>query len=94
MIPIQGQFLARRVELGGKLFSSESSSNIAGASASERANRMKIAASASFSSPYVQASASASHQTESTDKEVQAQSRLNKSISWRAQGGNTLLANK
>ncbi|GAB1316555.1 MACPF domain-containing protein [Madurella fahalii] len=88
-----GQFFARRVELGGRLFSSESSSNISGASASEKANRMKIAASASFSSPFVQASASASHQTESTDKEAQAQSRLNKSISWRAQGGNTLLAN-
>lgn len=88
-----GQFFARRVELGGRLFSSESSSNISGASASEKANRMKIAASASFSSPVVQASASASHQTESTDKETQAQSRLNKSISWRAQGGNTLLAN-
>ncbi|KAB8231994.1 uncharacterized protein BDW43DRAFT_312610 [Aspergillus alliaceus] len=90
---IDSQFFARRVELGGRLFSSESSSNISGSSASEKANRMKVAASASFSSPYVQASASASHQTETTDKEAQAQSRLNKSISWRAQGGNTLLAN-
>jgi hypothetical protein len=89
-----GQFFSRRVELGGRLFSSESSSNISGASASAKANRMKIAASASFSSPFAQASVSASHETESTKEEAQSQSALNKSISWRAQGGNTLLANK
>ncbi|KAF7589489.1 hypothetical protein BBP40_004243 [Aspergillus hancockii] len=89
-----GQFFARRVELGGRLFSSESSSNIGGSNASENANRMKAAASASFSSPYVQASVSASHQRETTDSEARAESKLEKSISWRAQGGNTLLANK
>ncbi|OQE16830.1 hypothetical protein PENFLA_c026G07187 [Penicillium flavigenum] len=55
-----GCFYASRVELGGHLHATEDSAATGNTSASEKAKTLKAAASMSFSSPYVQAYASAS----------------------------------
>lgn len=89
-----GQYFPTRVLLGGKLHSSESSSIISGASVEQKANTMKAAASLSFSSPYVQASASTSYETQNQKEEKSSHSSLRGSVTWQAQGGDTLLCNK
>ncbi|KAL7928628.1 hypothetical protein V8C35DRAFT_317808 [Trichoderma chlorosporum] len=88
-----GHFFATRIELGGRLYSSQESKTIGGADATEKANAMKVAASLAISSSFVQASASASHEKQSVENDTTNKSNLNSSISWEAQGGNTLLCN-
>jgi len=60
----------------------------------EKSKAMKAAASVSFSSPYVQAAASASYGNSSASKNENTSSSLNNSMTWEAKGGDTLLCNK
>lgn len=80
--------------LGGQLYYSDESKSVSGKETSDKAKSLKVAASLSFSSPYVQASASASHQNSSTTQEEKEKSNLSNAISWRAEGGDRLLCNK
>lgn len=89
-----GHFFATRIELGGRLFSSEKFSSLSTAEKTKTANAMKIAASASFSSTYASGSASASNEDSSAGSDEKSNSSMQRSISWEAQGGDTLLANK
>jgi hypothetical protein len=88
-----GHFFATRIELGGRLYSSQESSSIGGADATEKATAMKAAASLAISSSFVQASASASHEKQKADNEAVNTNKFKASISWEAQGGDTLLCN-
>ncbi|KAF3063460.1 hypothetical protein CFAM422_010123 [Trichoderma lentiforme] len=88
-----GHFFATRIELGGRLYSSQESSSIGGADATENATAMKAAASLAISSSFVQASASASHEKQKADNDATNTNKFKASISWEAQGGNTLLCN-
>ncbi|KAJ5955240.1 hypothetical protein N7501_009519 [Penicillium viridicatum] len=88
-----GSFFARRVELGGRLHSEQESSECSGSTVSQKSQSMKVAASASFSSSFAQASASASHERQSNSKDSNENSSLQSSITWEAQGGDTLLCN-
>ncbi|KAI9371423.1 hypothetical protein BJX61DRAFT_543675 [Aspergillus egyptiacus] len=88
-----GHFFATRVELGGRLYSSESFAALATASTSEATRQMKMAANASISSSFVQASASYSKSQQSAQQNSQSNSSMQSSISWSAKGGNTLLCN-
>lgn len=89
-----GHFFATRIELGGRLFSSEKLSTLNTASKTEVARAMKIAASASFSSTYVSGSASMSKEDSNAESDSNSNRSMQRSISWEAQGGNTLLCNK
>jgi hypothetical protein len=62
--------------------------------ASERARAMKAAASLSFSSPFVQASANSSVASSKAENDDRSKSSLNMSMTWEAKGGDTLLCNK
>ncbi|KAL7941068.1 hypothetical protein V8C42DRAFT_336017 [Trichoderma barbatum] len=88
-----GHFFATRIELGGRLYSSQESSSIGGADMTENATAMKAAASLAISSSFVQVSASASHEKQKADNDATNTNKFKASISWEAQGGNTLLCN-
>lgn len=60
----------------------------------EKAKSMKAAASLSFSSPWVQASASASYGSASNNMTENKTSSLDMTMTWEAKGGDTLLCNK
>ncbi|KAI9041140.1 Membrane attack complex component/perforin [Aspergillus affinis] len=88
-----GHFLPTRVELGGRLHSTEQLTQDNKSDAASVSHALKVAASLSFSSPYVQASASASHEHLEESKSQAQASSLSKSICWEADGGDTLLCN-
>jgi hypothetical protein len=89
-----GHFFATNVELGGKLFASERFTSNEESEVSERANAMKISASASFSYGAYQASASYGTETQTLNRTTSGASRMEKSLSWEATGGDTILCNK
>ncbi|KAJ5741116.1 hypothetical protein N7493_000988 [Penicillium malachiteum] len=88
-----GHFFATRIELGGRLFSSEKFSALGSSTEEEAATAMKIAAAASFSSKYVSGSASYSQEDQTKTQSSQSNRSMQNSISWQAQGGDTLLCN-
>ncbi|KAF2756483.1 hypothetical protein EJ05DRAFT_512139 [Pseudovirgaria hyperparasitica] len=88
-----GHFFATRVQLGGTLFSSEASAAFGDSSDSEKASAMKASAALSFSSPYAQASISASREEINASATSNKESMFAKSIIWQAKGGDTLLCN-
>ncbi|KAJ5560565.1 hypothetical protein N7513_002964 [Penicillium frequentans] len=88
-----GHFFATRIELGGRLFSSEKLSAFGKATAAEAAKAMKVSAAASFSSKHVSGSASYSQEDQTNGKSSSSAQSMQSSISWQAQGGDTLLCN-
>ncbi|RAL09118.1 uncharacterized protein BO97DRAFT_352547, partial [Aspergillus homomorphus CBS 101889] len=88
-----GRFIATRVQLGGRLHSSEESSSTDAAATAAQAKSMRAAAALSFSSPWVQASASASHSSSSNSSSENKSSASTSTISWEAHGGDTLQCN-
>ncbi|ESZ98312.1 Membrane attack complex component/perforin [Sclerotinia borealis F-4128] len=88
-----GQFFPTRVELGGRLYFSQETQAVQGSDFQSKTKAMKAAASLSFSSPYVQASASASHETATDVSKQTTLSRLDNAITWHANGGDPLLCN-
>ncbi|OJJ32909.1 hypothetical protein ASPWEDRAFT_185366 [Aspergillus wentii DTO 134E9] len=88
-----GHFFATRVELGGRLFSSEKLSVLGASSQSEAAKAMKIAANLSFSSKYASGSARYGQEDQENTSGASSDRSMQKSISWQAQGGDTLLCN-
>ena len=89
-----GHFFATNVELGGKLFASEQFSSSETGEATERANAMKASASASFSYGSFQADAIYSQESQSKVATTSQESRMAKSLSWEARGGDSILCNK
>jgi hypothetical protein len=69
-------------------------STFAGATTAEAASAMKASASASLSGPWIQLSASYAKEKQENSSGGNKISQLQRSISWQAQGGDTLLCNK
>ncbi|OQE08168.1 hypothetical protein PENFLA_c144G00644 [Penicillium flavigenum] len=88
-----GHFFATRIELGGRLFSSEKFSALGTAKEDEAASAMKIAAAASFTSSFVSGSASYGQEDQTNSKNCKSNRSMQSAISWQAQGGDTLLCN-
>ncbi|KAJ5710578.1 hypothetical protein N7488_004734 [Penicillium malachiteum] len=88
-----GHFFATRIELGGRLFSSEKFSTLGSASEAEATKAMKIAASVSFSSKFISGSASFGKEDQTKSADASSDRSMSSSISWQAQGGDTLLCN-
>ncbi|KAJ5939738.1 hypothetical protein N7466_002872 [Penicillium verhagenii] len=88
-----GHFFATRIELGGRLFSSEKFSALGSSTEEEAATAMKIAAAASFSSTYVSGSANYGQEDQSKSQSSKSNRSMQSAISWQAQGGDTLLCN-
>ncbi|KAE8348696.1 hypothetical protein BDV28DRAFT_142942 [Aspergillus coremiiformis] len=88
-----GRFFATRVELGGRLHSSEESTATTAAAKADQAKSMRAAAALSFSSPFVQASANASYGKSSQSSSEDSSSSSNRAVCWEAKGGDTLQCN-
>ncbi|KAJ5099250.1 hypothetical protein N7532_006251 [Penicillium argentinense] len=88
-----GHFFATRIELGGRLFSSEKFSALGSKTQDEAATAMKIAAAASFSSSYVSGNVSYGQEKQTNAQNSSSNRAMQSSISWQAQGGDTLLCN-
>ncbi|KAK2756961.1 hypothetical protein FQN54_004929 [Arachnomyces sp. PD_36] len=88
-----GQFFATQVQLGGRLHAAEDVKSSSTSTKEEKANAFKAAVSASFAGPSAQGSASYSHESKSASEGTEQKVSYNKSMSWEAQGGDTLLCN-
>lgn len=66
----------------------------AGSTTEEKANALKMAASASFAGPMAQGSVSGSYEKKNDSKITEQRVSFNKTMSWEAQGGDTLLCNR
>jgi len=82
------------VQLGGRLLASEQFSSKEEGSAEKTANAMKVSASASFSYGAFEASASYGRESQNAGEKTNQTSQMNNSLSWEAQGGDTVLCNK
>lgn len=81
--------------MGGRLFATEDVSTAEAGSAKETVNSMKAAASFSFSAwGAAEASISASHEQRFPRSSSSATSSSMQTLTWQANGGNTLLANR
>ena len=89
-----GDIFARRVQLGGSLFASETSTATTVQDKIKHAHSMKASAAASISSSFFQASASGSHGGGSGSDDKTTTQDLTRAMAWEAVGGDTLLCNK
>lgn len=88
-----GHFFATNVQLGGKLYASEQFTSSEKGDSSNKVNAMKASASVSVSGYGMQASASASHEEQKSGSETSNSSHMQKTLTWEAQGGDTILCN-
>ncbi|KAJ5995849.1 hypothetical protein N7481_002826 [Penicillium waksmanii] len=88
-----GHFFSTNLQLGGKLYASEQFTSSESASAEEKSNAMKASAQASFSYGTFQASASVSYEENGKSSGSNQSSRMSNSLTWEAQGGDTILCN-
>lgn len=89
-----GHIFAKRVQLGGRLSSSEKVVKTGKGNTTAQAEKLKANASASISSSFFQASVSASHEEQSKQSQSSSNKGHNSSMAWEATGGDTLLCNK
>ncbi|OJJ42264.1 hypothetical protein ASPZODRAFT_105543 [Penicilliopsis zonata CBS 506.65] len=88
-----GRFYVTRVELGGRLHSSQESTSTSETAKADQAKSMRAAAALSFSSPYVQASANVSYAKSTSSSSEESSSASSNAVCWEAKGGDTLLCN-
>ncbi|RBR26472.1 uncharacterized protein FIESC28_00766 [Fusarium coffeatum] len=88
-----GHVFSRRVQLGGRLSSSERVVSTQGSKVEEQAEKLKASASASINSSFFQASVSASHEKQSKEGSSSSKRDFSSSMAWEATGGDTLLCN-
>ncbi|KAJ6095002.1 hypothetical protein N7467_002515 [Penicillium canescens] len=89
-----GHFFATNLQLGGRLFASEQFTSSESGNAEEKANAMKASAQASFSYGSFQASASVSYERNEKSSSSDQSSKMSNSLTWEAQGGDTILCNE
>jgi hypothetical protein len=89
-----GHIFSKRVQLGGRLSSSQKVVQTNDESVTAQAEKLKASASASVSSSFFKASASYSREKQSNQSQSSSKKDLNSSMAWEATGGDTLLCNK
>ncbi|KAI4591582.1 hypothetical protein KJ359_012797 [Pestalotiopsis sp. 9143b] len=89
-----GELFAPRVQLGGRLFASESVSTSSSESTTQIKNSMRAAASVSFSGFGASASVSTSGQSGSASSTGSSTTDSKVALTWQANGGDSLLCNK
>ncbi|KAI6764297.1 hypothetical protein HG530_008086 [Fusarium avenaceum] len=88
-----GHIFSKRVQIGGRLSSSEKVTSTQDTSTQTQIRKLKANASASVSSSFFQASASYSNEKQSNESKSSDAKSLEKSMAWEATGGDTLLCN-
>jgi len=89
-----GHIFSKRIQLGGRLSSSQRLIKDDAGSSASQAEKLKASASASISSSFFQATVNASHEKQSKQAQSSNNKSLNSSMAWEATGGDTLLCNK
>ncbi|KAL5588250.1 hypothetical protein FOBRF1_014778 [Fusarium oxysporum] len=89
-----GEFFSTRVQLGGRLFATESTTDSSESSTKDTVKSMKIAAAASFRGWGVSAKLSASHKEGNEKHESKESHESATALTWQANGGDTLLCNQ
>ncbi|GKU05131.1 membrane attack complex component perforin [Fusarium langsethiae] len=89
-----GCFFSTKVQLGGRLHSTQESTAVTGSSIGEKSKRLKITAAASFAGPAGEASAKGGYGEDSTRRNEPSTSTYDSHMAWEAKGGDTLLCNK
>jgi len=82
------------VELGGKLFASEQLLSNETAHKTRRANALKVNAKASFSKGLYQFDVDGKYEDQDQKEESRQKSSMQSTLSWEAQGGDTILCNE
>ncbi|KAK8050934.1 hypothetical protein PG993_002319 [Apiospora rasikravindrae] len=88
-----GEFFTTRVQLGGRLYSSDEMTKTMRSNVEEAKQSMKAGASASFKTAYAEGSASSKKGSGTTEDTSQASADLERSLCWEASGGDSLLCN-
>ncbi|KAK7957217.1 uncharacterized protein PG986_006439 [Apiospora aurea] len=89
-----GEFFTTRVQLGGRLYSSDEVTKTMQSDMEEAKQPMKAETSASFKTFFAEGSASAKGGSGSVDDKTQTATSLARSLCWEANGGDSLLCNK
>lgn len=89
-----GEFFSSRVQLGGRLFATEDAESSESSSSASQIKAMKVAAAASLGGWGVSVGVSGGHAESEAGQGAQAEGSASKSLTWQANGGDTLLANR
>ena len=89
-----GHSFSRRVQLGGRLSTSEVIDKDTTDDIKDQATKLKVAAALSVSHAFAQVSIKGSHENQSREVNKKSQQNLKSNIAWEATGGDTLLCNK
>lgn len=89
-----GECFSTHVQLGGRLFASEEFDSSSKTEASDTKKAMKFQAAASFRSNAVVAGVSGGRGESDGEKKNSSAGRHESTLTWEANGGDTLLSNK
>ncbi|CAF3575217.1 unnamed protein product [Fusarium graminearum] len=89
-----GCFFSTKVQLGGRLHSTQESTAVTGSTTGEKSKRLKITAAASFAGPAAEVTVKGGYGEDSTRQDQSATSTYDSHMAWEAKGGDTLLCNK
>ncbi|KAF4997649.1 hypothetical protein FGRMN_3681 [Fusarium graminum] len=88
-----GHVFSTRIQLGGRLSTSQKVVTSANSRVEDQARKLKASASASISASFAEASVSASYEKQSKQSDNSAHKDFSSSMAWEATGGDTLLCN-
>ena len=94
VVLLQGHVFAGTIQLGGRLHATKDSSTFTTKNIREKKNAMKVAAGVSISIPFFSSSFSASHANDKDSADDKTSDKGSESLTWEAQGGETLLGSK
>lgn len=88
-----GCFFSTKVQLGGRLHSTQESTAVTGSTTGEKSKRLKITADASFAGPAAEITVKGGYGEDSTRQDKSSTSTYDSHMAWEAKGGDTLLCN-
>ncbi|KAJ9227130.1 hypothetical protein DTO027B5_862 [Paecilomyces variotii] len=88
-----GSFFSTKVQLGGRLHSTQESAAVTGSNIGEKTKRLKISAGISFAGPGVQATLKGGYGSDTNKTNETSSAAFDSQMAWDAKGGDTLLCN-
>ncbi|RGP69404.1 membrane attack complex component perforin [Fusarium longipes] len=82
-----------KVQLGGRLHSTQESVAVTGDTTAEKSKRLKATAAMSFSGPFLEGSVKGGYGSDATRQDKTSDSKYDSHMAWEAKGGDTLLCN-
>ncbi|CEI39930.1 hypothetical protein FVEN_g2198 [Fusarium venenatum] len=88
-----GCFFSTKVQLGGRLHSTQESTAVTGSTVGEKSKRLKVTAAATFAGPAAEGIVKGGYGEDSTQQDRSSTSTYDSHMAWEAKGGDTLLCN-